>query len=196
MPTQPIPPIPKRVLSRRRAAAGLLAGLFLAASPDLWAGKGKGGGGGGGGGGSPSYSVYVTADPDYPLQEPTITGGGSDGLHGTWTLKNGISGTVTEPQAILPIEPRGSGTTLNRGYLQFTVKRGKIQSVMFWLKQELGSEFPTYRTEDIPLDPPVDPSDAGPIHVHLDGVLVFEEKSRMPLGEISVGDIDLVPVTP
>ena len=148
------------------------------------------------GGDKTAYSVDAVLDGG-PYDSPTLVSTcpgstGENSLYVVWPRHDGC----------MNIWPLGSDYELTDDP-QLTVgkKRGKVIFVQFFIQDVIGPNGIQHSSDQIPVDPPVDPSSEGfTLHLHADGVPVWRHKGhtggpRMEIiGTISVGNIVFTPV--
>ena len=129
------------------------------------------------------------------------------------TLVSTCPGSTTEtslfvrwprsPALCIVITPTGSSYALTDDpQLTVSKKRGKVIAVQFYIQDVAGPDGIMHSSDQIPVDPPVEPSSAGfTLHVHADDVPVWRHKGHIVggrrmkiIGTISVGDIVFTPV--
>lgn len=130
-----------------------------------------------------------------PYAAPTLVStclGSTDG--------KGLSVTWPRHAGCMDITPLGGYLLTDDPNLLVTTKKGKIISVQFWIQDVIGREGVQHKSEEISVDPSVEPSSSGFIlHIHQDNVPVYRLKGHTggpiveEIGTISVGDFVYTP---
>ena len=127
--------------------------------------------------------MTFTTDPDFAPDDPTFTTAGPVNLVDN-NVELGIS-----------IQPTGSSRIMISGAVNVRVRRGKIVSVKVWVAETavFHEASDVWKTEVIPVDPPVTPSAGAILHIDADGLALTKvhDKRAPSIGTISIGDVVL-----